>query len=58
MAQSLEELALMIGETEDAKVYGAQFEDILKSIDLLHWNEKEKTYSDLTVNLNGTFKPR
>ena len=50
MASSIQRAADFIGEEEDAKAYGKIAENIRKNVDSLHWDEREKTYCDVTVD--------
>ncbi|KAL2039100.1 hypothetical protein N7G274_008149 [Stereocaulon virgatum] len=50
MTRSMRRIADTIGETEDAKEFAGYEEAIIKNIDDLHWDKKEKTYCDATID--------
>jgi mannosyl-oligosaccharide glucosidase len=49
MAKSLTQLATTLGYESDAIEFKKQLDDILTSIDQLHWDETAKVYTDLTI---------
>lgn len=50
MARSMSKIATYVGEDEDARKYGKITESITRNIDDLHWDEKERTYCDATID--------
>ncbi|KAF2717967.1 glycoside hydrolase family 63 protein [Polychaeton citri CBS 116435] len=52
MSRSMAKIASYVGETDDEASYSKIFEAIRRNVDDLHWNDKEKTYCDATVDLD------
>ena len=50
MTRSMRQIAETIGQTEDAKELAGYEEAIIKNIDDLHWDKKERTYCDATID--------
>ncbi|KAK3169622.1 hypothetical protein OEA41_009006 [Lepraria neglecta] len=50
MTRSMRRIAETIGQTEDAKELAGYEEAIIKNIDDLHWDKKERTYCDATID--------
>ena len=50
MTRSLKRIAETIGEEEDVKEFKGYETAIVKNIDHLHWNAKEQTYCDATID--------
>ncbi|KAK4690720.1 hypothetical protein P7C71_g6137, partial [Lecanoromycetidae sp. Uapishka_2] len=50
MTRSLRRIAETIGESDDVKEFAGYEEAILRNIDDLHWDKKEKTYCDATID--------
>lgn len=50
MTRTLRRIADMVGETEDAEEFKAYGTAIDRNIDDLHWDEKEQTYCDATID--------
>ena len=50
MTRSMRRIAETIGQTEDANELAGYEEAIIKNIDDLHWDKKERTYCDATID--------
>ena len=50
MTRSMRRIAETIGETEDVKDFKGYEEAIIRNIDDLHWDKKDKTYCDATID--------
>lgn len=50
MTRSLARVARFLDETEDAETYKTILTAIRKNIDDLHWDAKQKTYCDVTID--------
>lgn len=50
MTRTLRRIADIVGETEDAEEFKAYETAIERNIDDLHWDEKEQTYCDATID--------
>lgn len=50
MTRTLRRIADIVGETEDAEEFKAYETAIERNIEDLHWNEKEQTYCDATID--------
>lgn len=50
MTRSIRRIAEAIGETDDVKEFEGYETAIIRNIDDLHWDKKEKTYCDATVD--------
>ena len=50
MTRSMRRIAKTLGETDDAKEFQDFETAILRNIDDLHWDSKEKTYCDATID--------
>ena len=50
MTRSIQRIAKTIGEEEDALQYKGYETAIIRNIDDLHWDEKEQTYCDATID--------
>lgn len=48
-ARALQEVAEYLGEDDDAATYEKQLAGVKHNLDVLHWDEGEKTYCDATV---------
>ncbi|EPS41090.1 hypothetical protein H072_5018 [Dactylellina haptotyla CBS 200.50] len=49
-ARLIKNIAIVLGEKEDAVEYGRHEEAILKNIDDLHWNKEHGCYCDATID--------
>ncbi|KAK6541770.1 Processing alpha glucosidase I [Orbilia ellipsospora] len=49
-ARLIKNIALVLGEVDDAREYGRHEEAILRNIDDLHWNKEAGCYCDSTVD--------
>lgn len=54
-ARALQEVAEYLGEDDDAETYREQLANVKHNLDVLHWDEDEKTYCDATVE-GGAYK--
>ena len=50
MTRSMRRIAETIGENDDAQEYEGYETAIIRNIDDLHWDEKEQTYCDATID--------
>ncbi|KAK3059851.1 hypothetical protein LTS18_009916 [Coniosporium uncinatum] len=50
MAKSLASIADYLGEEDDKSEFTKQYNAIVKNLDNLHWDKKEKTYCDATID--------
>lgn len=50
MTRSMRRIAETIGENDDVKEFNGYETAIIKNIDDLHWDKKEKTYCDATID--------
>lgn len=50
MTRSMRRIAETIGEIDDAKEFAGYETAIVRNIDDLHWDKKEKTYCDATID--------
>ncbi|KAK3061060.1 hypothetical protein LTS18_007109, partial [Coniosporium uncinatum] len=50
MAKSLARTADYLGEEDDKSEFTKQYDAIVKNLDDLHWDKKEKTYCDATID--------
>ncbi|KAK9768353.1 Processing alpha glucosidase I [Basidiobolus ranarum] len=53
MSRTLRDIALYIGEEDDADEFSDMYENIVDNLEDLHWNEETQTYCDLTGNDEG-----
>lgn len=50
MTRTLRRIAETLGETDDAEEFASYEKAISRNIDDLHWNEKEQTFCDATID--------
>ena len=50
MSRCIKRIAVAIGETEDAAIFGKAEIAVIRNMDDLHWSEKEQTYCDATID--------
>ncbi|GAB7350307.1 hypothetical protein MBLNU459_g0941t1 [Dothideomycetes sp. NU459] len=50
MSRAMKRIATTLSETDDAATFGKIEDAIIRNIDDLHWNEKEQTYCDATID--------
>ncbi|WFD21568.1 mannosyl-oligosaccharide glucosidase [Malassezia equina] len=53
-ARSMQQLANVLGQADDALEYGEHFNDIAANAVDLHWNEQEQLFCDLSVDSDDT----
>ncbi|ORX92341.1 glycoside hydrolase [Basidiobolus meristosporus CBS 931.73] len=53
MSRTLRDVAVYIGEEDDADEFEDVYENIIENLEDLHWNEEKQAYCDLTANDQG-----
>ena len=50
MTRSMKQISNILGLEEDYKRFSTVEQNIIENLDVLHWNEAEKSYCDVTIN--------